>query len=82
MKRNPTVATHIHTPAISLEIVKNIFKEELKLADVPLGETFQNLAFSEAQLEKVRQRLYKTFGTGTRAMQSDTIFSYTDKLQK
>lgn len=70
----PTKAT------LTLQTVKAIFMEELRLADLPLNETFRDLAFSEQELDKVRNRLTKQFGKSTRALHSDTIFTYTDKL--
>lgn len=65
---------------LTLQTVKAIFQDELKIVNLPLNETFRELALSEYELDKVRQRLQKQFGKSTRALHSDTIYSYTDKL--
>ena len=47
---------------LTLQTVKSIFMEELKIVNLPLNETFRELALSEYELDKVRQRLQKQFG--------------------
>jgi hypothetical protein len=70
----------ISKPDLTLQTVKSIFMQELQLADLPCNETFRELAFSEQQLDKVRNTLQRKFGKSSRALHSDTIFTYTDKL--
>ncbi len=65
---------------LTLQTVKAIIEEELRIVNLPLNETFRNLALSDYELDRVRQRLQKQFGKSTRALHSDTIYSYTDKL--
>jgi len=79
--RNPTTMTTVK-PDISLELVKHIIEDELQIKGIPLNETFSNLAVGEIERDRLRNRLYKHFGKDVRPMHSDTIYSYTDKLQK
>jgi hypothetical protein len=65
---------------ISLQIVKAVIVDELSLGDLPMSESFYNMAFSEWQLQRIRSRFSKGFNKNVLPMLSDTVFTYTDKL--
>lgn len=67
---------------ISLTTVKSVIQTELHITDVPLNETFKNLAVTDRQLDSLRGALYRNFGKYVRPMLSDTIYTYTDRLQQ
>lgn len=69
------------TLEINLLAVKHLIEIELRLVSVPLNESFKNLGVTDQQLENLRGALNKTFGKSIKPMLSDTIYTYTDRLQ-
>ena len=70
-----------YTTTITPEKICALIKSEMKLAELPMNESFYDLGFTNADFIRIQNRINKAFArTVSTIYFIDTVYSITDRL--
>jgi hypothetical protein len=77
----PSLPSEKISNAVTAEVICDLIKRELKLADLPMGCSFRDAGFTNEQLIRIQVRINRTYSRTVKAIHySDNCFTLTDRF--